>query len=244
MAHLSYANLKKPEPGETVIRYTSLAQFVWIVTQQKLPLIRIDLFRDPYEGSAPKSLIEAQMIVSGGRNSIMEQMRSQSPYNQDHPRLSESHQSSVAWQAKMSARRKNLRYSRHASCWRWGSESEGMWRLYCGEKGGVALQTTFEQLEKSVEAEPILAGRIQYVDYDTVPPFKEDLDCVMHKRKGFEFEQEVRLLKTDQDHLDKLCAGTVCEELPPCLPISWNIGHTIASSLALMQMNGIWRQFA
>jgi hypothetical protein len=102
-----------------------------------------------------------------------------------------------------------------------------MWRLYCGERGGVALQTTFARLEKSVEAEPILVGKIQYEDYDTVPAFKEDLDHVMYKRDGFAFEQEVRLLKADQDHHGKLCNGTVREKLPPCLPIPWNIGATI-----------------
>jgi hypothetical protein len=102
-----------------------------------------------------------------------------------------------------------------------------MWRLYCGERGGVALQTTFAQLEQSVEAEPILAGKIQYEDYDTVPCFKEELDHVMYKRDGFAFEQEVRLLKADQDHYSKLCNGTVHEKLAPCLPIPWNIGAVI-----------------
>lgn len=89
----------------------------------------------------------------------------------------------------MSARRRNRTYSTHASCWRWGKESEGMWRLYCGEKGGVALQTTFARLEKSVEAESIIAGQIQYADYgDSATVFNEELDHVMYKRDGFEFE--------------------------------------------------------
>ena len=227
MAHPSYANLKKPGPDEVVIRYTSLAQFIWIVTQQKLPLIRVDLFRDPFEGSAPRSLIEHQMILSGGRNSIVQQMAVQQHHFPDYPWPPAPLQTAGEWWAAMSARRRNRTYSTHASCWRWGPESEGMWRLYCGERGGVALQTTFARLEQSVEAEPILAGMIQYEDYDTVPPFKEDLDHVMYKRDGFAFEQEVRLLKSDQDHYSKLCNGTVHEKLPPCLPVPWNIGAAI-----------------
>jgi hypothetical protein len=227
MALSSYANLKKPDPDEIVIRYTSLAQFIWIVTQQKLPLIRLDLFRDPFEGSAPKSLIEHQMIVSGGRNSIVQQMRVQQHFYRNYQWSPDPPQTAGAWWADMSARRRNRTYSTHASCWRWGPESEGMWRLYCGEKGGVALQTTFSKLEKSVEAEPILAGKIQYEDYDIVPAFKEDLDHVMYKRDGFAFEQEVRLLRADQDHHGKLCNGTAHEKLPPCLSIPWNIGSAI-----------------
>ena len=72
-----------------------------------------------------------------------------------------------------------------------------------------------------------MAGKIQYEDYDTVPPFKEDLDHVMYKRDGFAFEQEVRLLKADQDHYGNLCNGTVHEKFPPCLPFPWNIGVVI-----------------
>ena len=204
MAHPSYANLKKPSPDEIVIRYTSLAQFIWIMTQQKLPLIRVDLFRDPYEGSAPDSVIEQQMVVSGGRNSMIQQMAVlRHHYPDDSWPLSGPLETSSDRSAYISACRRNRTYSTHASCWRWGPESEGMWRIYCGEKGGVALQTTFARLEQSVESEQVLAGKIQYVDYDVVPPYKEELDHVMHKRNGFAFEQEVRLLKADQESLQQ-----------------------------------------
>lgn len=230
MAHVSYANLKKPEPHETVIRYTSLAQFVWIVTQRKLPLIRIDLFRDPYEGSAPQSLINLQAIVLGSgyrRVQTMGILQSGDPNDQRPGEPLQTKTIGDRW-TELSAIRRSRTYSTHASCWRWGTESEGMWRLYCGEKGGVALQTTFARLEKSVEAEPIIAGKIQYADYgDSATVFNEDLDHVMYKREGFAFEQEVRLLKSDQDYYNNLCSGTVHEKLPPCLPIPWNVGATI-----------------
>jgi hypothetical protein len=227
MVHLSYANLKKPGPDEIVIRYTSLAQFVWIVTQRKLPLIRIDLFRDQYEGSAPTSSINQQAIVLGGGYKRSQTMRILQSWDPKDQMPVEPLQTIGARSAELSAIRRSRTYSTHASCWRWGPESEGMWRLYCGERVGVALQTTFARLEKSMEAESILAGKIQYADYDTVPPFNEDLDHVMYKREGFAFEQEVRLLKPDQDYYNKLCSGTVHEKLPDCLPIPWNIGAAI-----------------
>ena len=227
MVHLSYANLKKLGPDEIVIRYTSLAQFVWIVTQRKLPLIRTDLFRDPYEGSAPTSLINQQAILLGDGYRRLQTMGILKSWDPNGQMPDEPLQTVGGRSAELSAIRRSRTYSTHASCWRWGPESEGMWRLYCGERGGVALQTTFARLEESVEAESILAGKIQYADFDTVPPFKEDLDYVMYKREGFAFEQEVRLLKTDQDHHGKLCSGTVREKLPPCVPIPWNIGAAI-----------------
>jgi len=83
-----------------------------------------------------------------------------------------------------------------------------MWRLYCGEKEGIALQTTFAELERSLKqalkTEPLLVGKIQYGNYETMQPFTEALDHVMYKREGFSFEQEVRVLRSDEDHYNKL----------------------------------------
>lgn len=208
MSHPPYVKLEKPEPTEIVIRYTSLAQLIWIVTQGKLPLIRIDLFRDPFEGSAPRSLIEQQVLLDGRRNMTAQQMPAQHRYYPNHPWALIPHQTSGEWWADITARRRNRTYSTHASCWRWGPESEGMWRLYCGEKDGVAFQTTFARLEKSVEEAHILAGKMRYGDYKTMQPFTEELDHVMYKREGFAFEQEVRLLRLDEDHYGKLCNRT------------------------------------
>lgn len=102
-----------------------------------------------------------------------------------------------------------------------------MWRLYCGEKDGVAFQTTFARLEQSVDKADILVGKIRYDDYKTMPPFSEELDHVMYKRKGFASEQELRLLRADEDHYGKLCSGATHEKLPRCMPISWSLKAAI-----------------
>jgi hypothetical protein len=182
--------------------------------------MRIDLFRDPFEGSAPKSLIDQQITLGGGMGQTAQQQDVLHHYYPDYA-------GSGKWHADVGARRKNRTYSTHASCWRWGPESEGMWRLYCGEKDGIAFQTTFARLEKSVEETHILAGKIRYGNYKTMDPFTEDLDHVMYKREGFAFEQEVRLLKADEDYYLKLCSGAAQEKLPPCLPIRWSVKAAI-----------------
>jgi hypothetical protein len=209
------------------MRYTSFAQFISIVTQGKLPLIRIDLFRDPFEGSAPSSSIDQQLLLDGRRNMTAQQMPVQHHHYANHSGSLIPLQTSVEWWAEMTARRRNLTYSTHASCWRWGPESEGMWRLYCGEKEGVAFQTTFARLEQSIVEAHILAGKIRYEDYNTTLPFTELLDHVMHKRVGFAFEQEVRLLRLDEDHYGNLCNRTTDEKHSPCLPIPWSMKAAI-----------------
>jgi hypothetical protein len=235
MPPLSYPNLVKPEPGEIVTRYLSIAQFIWIATQQKLPLIRVDVFQDLFEGSAPQSLIEQQAILAGGRNRTDQQMSVQRHYYPNYPWPSTPSQTSAERWAEMTAWRRYLTYSTHASCWRWGPEPDGMWRLYCGEKEGVALQTTFARLEQSLEqaleTEPLLVGKVQYGDYETISPFTADLDHVMYKREAFAFEQEVRVLRMDQGHYNNLCSGITKEKLPPSLPILWDIKTAIENIL-------------
>jgi hypothetical protein len=222
LSHPLYKKLEKPEPTETVTRHTSLAQLIWIVTRGELPLIRIDLFRDPFEGAPNKSLIDQQIILGGGMDDADQEMWVLQRHYPNYDGSRARRQKPGDWQADVGASRKNRTYSTHASCWRWGAESEGMWRLYCGEKEGVAFQTTFARLEKSVEGADILAGKIRYGNYKTMDPFNEELDHVMYKREGFKFEQEVRLLKADEDYYRKLCTGVVREKLPPCLPTPWS----------------------
>jgi hypothetical protein len=228
MSASTYSNLDKPDPDEIVTRYTSLAQFIWILTQKELPLIRIDRFRDPFEGSAPKSLMDLQLIITSSRSAAKQQQRNLQHF---YPESASSHLHFDEFSEDLSEKTKRARkartFSTHASCWRWGRESEGMWRLYCGEEDGVALQTTFARLQKSVDQPGILVGKVRYIDYKTETAFNQDLDHVMHKRLGFDFEQEVRVLRTDDEYYRKLCNQTASEKLPCCIPIPWNLAEVI-----------------
>jgi hypothetical protein len=55
------------------------------------------------------------------------------------------------------------------SCWDWGEESEGTWRLYCKDDGvpgrGVALETTLEKLEASVQPLDLVVSPVSYRYY-------------------------------------------------------------------------------
>ena len=94
------------------------------------------------------------------------------------------------------------------SCWIAGTESEAMWRLYCradGREGqGVALQSTLGTIEASVAGHDLYVSPIAYRYYHEGNAFDDELDLFMHKRLGFEYEREVRLLKYDHCHYIKL----------------------------------------
>src|SRR5437588_4446735 len=68
MAAPIYKNLLQPTADELVMRYTSLAALVSVLTRNELPLIRVDMFRDLFEGSIPQSVVEQQLLIQGGLN--------------------------------------------------------------------------------------------------------------------------------------------------------------------------------
>lgn len=48
-------------------------------------------------------------------------------------------------------------------------ESDAMWKLYSKNDDGVAIQSTFEQLKKSINKSPkeIYIEKVKYIDHDT-----------------------------------------------------------------------------
>jgi hypothetical protein len=77
-------------------------------------------------------------------------------------------------------------------------ESAAMWKLYLKSDEGIAIQSTYGKLKRSlIDEEQIHIGVVKYIDYE-----KEWVDAgnlyspFVHKRKSFEHEQEVRALVT------------------------------------------------
>jgi hypothetical protein len=123
-----------------------------------------------------------------------------------------------------------------ASCWHANEhESEAMWRLYCGQKDGIALQTTYEKLDQSLphkyeSGEQILLGMVGYRDYDSwhLPKIFNRHALYMNKRLAFAHEQEVRAIvnvkgEMTVTHLDgKVLKVQAPEDAPKALFIDWN----------------------
>jgi hypothetical protein len=235
MAKPVYSNLERPEPREPVMRYTSLAALVLMLTKNELPLIRIDRFRDPFEGSIPKSVIGQQALIQAGVNAQqMQVVMQQKPIRHIQTRTLGEPMPQWMGNRDVHAEHERMRKARikssYASCWRRGPESEGMWRLYCGEKDGVALSTTFAQLENSIKDSDVVAGLVQYGNYETMTAFNGELDHLMYKRLGFEFEQELRLLMTDEELYEKIKQNGPCESVP-VRSIPWNLAGSIEKIL-------------
>ena len=213
---LSYKNQKPLSPDTQVWHYTTLDAVIGIWRDKQMRLTRLDNFTDPFEGSVTKQDIDNQVPLFSGHNmltmSMQQSIASSTGAKSTYRDL---------W-GDMTRRRRAKTRSAHAICWRWGDDSEAMWRLYCsdGDKKkqpgqGLALRSSLEKLEKSVDHEEVYVSPLNYRFYHEGHAFNDELDSFMHKRMGFSHEQEVRVLTFDKKHYHLLCASITDDSVTP-----------------------------
>ena len=84
------------------------------------------------------------------------------------------------------------------NCWHMNDcESAAMWKLYSTSNESVCMQTTYERLRTAL-AEDVYIGVVNYISYerDKIPPGNVFWPLV-HKRKSFEHERELRAVWSD-----------------------------------------------
>jgi hypothetical protein len=215
-------------PNTEVRRYISLEAALRTVRERKLRLTLVDHLRqkyDPFEGSVPIAEINNRVVVFSGYYHNRSMWQQVAPHFAMEVKLS---QTQDPWERVGRINRAKI-LSTHVSCWTYGHESEGMWRLYCEDGGvrgrGVALQTTLAKLEASMLQYDLAVSPIHYRYYHEVDTrgFTDSLDQFFHKRLGFASENEVRLVKESAEHFNRLIApdpktGHVSEPSPGGMP--------------------------
>jgi hypothetical protein len=230
----TYKNRLPMDEAIELRRYTTLNALVHILRNRQLRLTRVDKFADPFEGSIPKKQFDDQVPIFSSRNAV--QMMGVAAH---YPGMSLPPRRNLDPWTEMKLRRRAKTRSAHASCWTAGHESEAMWRLYCRDNGvegqGVALQSTLGRVEASVSPHDLFVSPIRYRHYHEGDAFIDELDPFMHKRMGFAYEGEVRLLKYDESHYLKLAAALTSGDpntgTPPELPehifLDWSLSKVI-----------------
>jgi hypothetical protein len=202
MTSVAYANIVSPDDKEVVTRYLTMSGLVWMLGNAALPLIRLDRFSDPCEGSIPVANETELALLDGSRRMHLMQVHANAEWYPGAYGVIEAHRKLEELPDIYERLARTLKAqvgSTFASCWRLNKESEAMWRLFCGDKEGLALQTTVGKLRLALDDPDLLIGKVQYRDYGTCNKFEHQLDYVFHKRDGFETEQEVRLLKVNDE---------------------------------------------
>lgn len=170
-----------PQPSDINIkvwRYLSLSKFLDFYLSGSLYFSRVDLLEDKHEGTYTRittGLDFNKVSIPSGLSLTREEYS------------------------------KRVRQSMHVNCWRLDiSESEAMWKIYCQNNAGLAIQTTYGKLAESLpDGKKLYIGLITYLDYET-DSFNRgnNLSPAMHKRLAFEHEKEIRIVRPTLNYMN------------------------------------------
>lgn len=186
-------------------RYLDIPRFLWLIERKSLYFSRCDLLGDPFEGSLPSS--PNQIIPRYIGN--VEIWKGKSPL--------------AMW--------RELCYicSFHMNDF----ESAALWSIYSKSNQGVAIQLTYKRLIKSLEDYPedVQIGTVKYIDYRSdVIEFGNSFLPILHKRKSFEHEKEIRAVILPINELSNRISDD-CREIKPVLPEGVNIPIDLGRSI-------------
>ena len=194
----------------SIWRYMDLAKFVLMLESQALHFARASILEDKFEGAMSIPSVEVRRKL--------------------FPDAPEDMLSSAG---------NRFRDYTYLSCWHMNDhESLAMWKLYQGgEPKGIAVRSSYRRLSESIiDPRPVYLAMVRYIDYESdLIPVGNIFYAFAHKRKSFEFEQEIRgiflaePLVTTDDTLDESGwpKSEWAPEGPPVVPISVDLDKLV-----------------
>ena len=173
MTFTAHENIQTPS-GETMIwRYMDFTKFLSFIDKQASFFCRADFMDDRYEGSLSAATLDPLRMWDMVMDYYGTQMANDA---------SERAQTSIK--------------NHFLNCWHMNNyESAAMWKVFAKTNEAIAIQSRVWRLKSSFNniRPNIYVGRVKYVDYDVDKiPNEEPLLAYFHKRKSFEYEQELR----------------------------------------------------
>ncbi|HDR7625125.1 TPA: DUF2971 domain-containing protein [Bacillus mycoides] len=168
-------------------RYMDFAKLVSLLSNESLYLCRSDKFRDVFEGRLfglenVKKILENQKL-SGGKGFVF---GSYDEYSKVKLATSDFSRENV-----------------FINCWHLNEEqSAAMWDLYVKSGEGIAVQTTFGRIKRSLDCcgKDIYIGKVEYIDHKKRENFVGDkILPFFTKRLSFKHEEEVRVVYSALD---------------------------------------------
>jgi hypothetical protein len=181
-----------PVPEAAAVwRYMSLDKYESLLKTSSLFFCRSDKFSDPFEGSIPRKESEFKLT---------EQRYADAFFGHEYDEVAARKR--VEQSSKV---QKDDKVFTMVNCWHINNiENDGMWQLYLKDNEGIAIRSTMERLTIALKPakEEIYISKIRYLDYDNDIWYHAEeyprrgynfLTAVIHKRKEFEHEKELRL---------------------------------------------------
>lgn len=174
-----HTSFPQPEDKQMKVwRYLSLSKFLDFYLTGSLYFSRVDLLEDKCEGTYTKTTTGInfpRINISSGLELTSEEYT------------------------------KRQRQAIHVNCWRLDNfESEAMWKIYCPNNAGLAIQTTYSKLADSLpDGNRLFIGQITYLDYEAdLINRGNNMNAAMHKRKAFDHEKEVRVVQHTLNYMN------------------------------------------
>jgi len=167
----------------SVWRYMDLSKFIWMIQSNALFFCRSDRMGDPFEGHYTKAIAdqEEEYVRTLQSNTVFQAIPNSVNIGRE------------VWRQNMIELPKKLKERYFVSCWHMNEEeSPAMWKLYTSQNESICIRSKYETFARLLPAESML-GCVKYIDYrqdrfDTT----EMLSYIVHKRKSFEHEREIR----------------------------------------------------
>jgi hypothetical protein len=201
-----------PSDRTPIWRYIDFTKLMSMLVNRTFFFCRSDLLDDRFEGSMSRAnLLERERQRAEGADEAAAQL----------------------W-AELASRHRAEPRRTYVNSWSMGRhESVALWRLYVGDREGIAIRSTFGRLARSLEAEPrpVHIGAVHYIDYDTDPiPEDNVLHPFVYKRQSFDFERELRAVIQDPEPAD---------QPPPGLFVACDL-QALVSALRVSPASGSW----
>lgn len=173
----NHVNFITPQNENVKIwRYLDFTKYVSILEKHALFFTRSDKFEDKLEGITPKKeidyLIERQKFEEGS-------LITKEKFKKLLTENDEFEKTNMA-----------------INCWHINDyESMAMWKIYLKSNEGLVIQSTYSKLRDSFhvhEKDDIFIGEVIYADYDEFKWKNKLFYKFMHKRKFFNYENELR----------------------------------------------------
>jgi hypothetical protein len=178
---------------QKIWRYVGFSRFMWMLQRKQLWLSRADKLEDPWE----LALSEREVEYLVRRHPI-------SPVGEppQEPALVRTKRIMEVW-----------RKTTYINCWcALDYESHALWRVFCGPKEGVAIQTTWGRL--SALAQNLRLVEVDYTGYQSKIRTPQIEQVSIRKRQMFDYEHEVRIIAHDDTSNPNLIKGEFGFQLP------------------------------
>lgn len=233
--------IKTPSCNTSLMHYLNIHQLLSILTDEKLTLSTVALYKDMEEAS----------LTSLSYNEVLKHLlwQDNTPVEKDEGydmrKKWGTDKSDVGYDAYWNAKvwridtfeylmRNFSRYFMFTNCWSISDrENILMWDRYRHQESTIAIKTTMNRIENALKnsAYPLYVGEIQYRDYNTEhitgfeafgeknlsdPDTIEELfyQPVFHKQKLYESENEARIIISYSHITESMLGKTYLTDIP------------------------------